>query len=129
MHTQNVKTAAPESSERWGETFKGLGRESWNAATEAAYWEIRAKSFVTAPVEIDLHRYMDVLGTLPPLDWQGDRDSESFKFAEMYCGSVTDIYAKFEGRYFHLRDEYRLNHSEIIKRIKEAIGQKDNIQK
>mgnify|MGYP004717080635 FL=1 len=104
-------------------------RFQWNAATEAAYWAARAKSYVRAPVEIDLHRYMDVLGTLPPLDWQGDRDSESFKFAEMMCGSVTDIYAKVEGRYFQLCDECTLSHADIVERIKEVLGEETVSQK
>jgi len=104
-------------------------RFEWNAGAEAAYWEARAKSYVTLPVEIDLHRYMDVLGTLPPLDWQGGRDSESFKFAEMMCGNVTDIYAKVEGRYFQLCDECTLSHAEIVRRIKEVLSKETVSQK
>ncbi|MBB6117703.1 hypothetical protein F4826_004681 [Rahnella inusitata] len=104
-------------------------RFEWNAGAEAAYWEARAKSYVTPPVEIDLHRYMDVLGTLPPLDWQGGHDSESFKFAEMMCGNVTDIYAKVEGRYFQLCDECTLSHAEIVRRIKEVLSKETVLQK
>jgi len=104
-------------------------RFEWSAGTEAVYWEARAKSYVTAPVEIDLHRYMDVLGTLPPMDWQGGRGSESFKFAEMMCGSVTDIYVKVEGRYFQLCDECTLSHAEIVERIKEVLGKETVSQK
>lgn len=104
-------------------------RFQWDASAEAAYWEARAESYVTAPVEIDLHKYMDVLGTLPPLDWQGDRDSESFKFAEMMCGNMTDIYAKVEGRYFQFCDECTLSHAEIVERIKEVLGKETVPQK
>lgn len=104
-------------------------RFEWSAGAEAAYWAVREKSYVTAPVEIDLHRYMDVLGTLPPMDWQGGRDSESFKFAEMMCGSVTDIYAKVEGRYFQLCDECTLSHAEIVRRIKEVLSKETVSQK
>ncbi|RKT89507.1 hypothetical protein BJ925_0218 [Rahnella aquatilis] len=107
----------------------GKNRFEWSAGAEAAYWEARARSYVTAPVEIDLHRYMDVLGTLPPLDWQGDRNSESFKFAEMMCGSVTDIYAKVEGRYFQLCDECTLSHAEIVGRIKAVLSKETVSQK
>ena len=104
-------------------------RFEWSPVAETAYWEALARSNVTAPVEIDLHRYMDVLGTLLPLDWQGDRDSESFKFAEMMCGSVTAIYAKVEGRYFHLCDECTLSHAEIVGRIKAVLSKGTVVQK
>ena len=40
----------------------------------------------------------------------------------MMCGSVTDIYAKVEGRYFQLCDECTLSHADIVERIQEVLG-------
>ncbi len=39
--------------------------------------------------------------------------------AEMYCGIVTEIYARIGIRYLPMRDYCNLDHAEILARIKE----------
>ena len=41
-------------------------------------------------------------------------------FAEMYCGEVTDIYARIGVRYFRLRNYNHMTHAQIIASVKEA---------
>lgn len=99
-------------------------RFSWDSNTEAAYWLSREEAAMTKPAEITLERYMDMIGTMYPLDWRGNMVNESFKLAEMYCGNVACIYAKVGERYFEFRDVVTLSHEEIIERIeKEVLSQ------
>lgn len=91
--------------------------------------------------EIDSERYHDMLEVLPPLNWTGGEEADSFKIIEMYCGSVTSIFASIiidnhidsddhystrARRYFTLRDNVNLAHSEIIKRCYEYMSIADN---
>ncbi|QKJ09385.1 hypothetical protein HRD68_00735 (plasmid) [Yersinia massiliensis] len=103
---------------------KTSDRFSWDASTEAAYWLLRSETAITPPIEITLSAFMDAISKMRPLDWQGDAHSESFKLSEMYCGNVTDIYAKIGIRYFEFRDVVTLSHEEIIERVeKEVLSQ------
>ncbi|MBS0057802.1 hypothetical protein, partial [Yersinia sp. Marseille-Q3913] len=103
---------------------KTSDRFSWDASKETTYWLLREQMAITAPIEITLSAFMDAISKMVPLDWQGDVNSESFKLAEMYCGNVTDIYAKVGDRYFEFRDVVTLSHEEIIEQIeKEVLSQ------
>ncbi|MQL50089.1 MULTISPECIES: hypothetical protein [Photorhabdus] len=103
-----------------------LGR---NVSDKVAYWQSLEQSVKTAPEEITLMRFIDQLGVMYPLDWQGNTYSETFKLAEMYCGNVTNIYAKVGERYFTFRDVVMLSHDEIINRIKKEVFDKEEIAK
>lgn len=105
-------------------------RFSWDASAEVAYWQSQEVSAKTEPEAITLAAFMDAIGIMCPLDWQGDTHSESFKLAEMYCGNVTYIYAKVDECYFKFRDVVTLSHTEIIKRLeKEVQSQKRKTKK
>jgi len=132
MNTQNVKTAATKTTETWaeGQNINGLhlhladcfsGAEGY-AEEARSYWLNREAAAVKAPVEIDVHRFHDALGTLYPLNWACSEggNCETFMFAEMYCGEVTDIYARIGVRYFRLRNYNHMTHARIITSVKEA---------
>lgn len=96
-------------------------RFAWDASTEAAYWQSREQAACSAVEEITLSEFMDAMAVMYPYDWQGDAESESFKLAEMYCGNVTEIYAKYGERYFRFRDVVTLTHVEILARIEKEV--------
>lgn len=130
MNTQNVKTATKESSERWEENMYLHLNESSDlpgmqatAEAERAYWLSREKSYVTAPVEIDVHAFHDALGLMYPMNWRcsGDGECETFMLAEMVCGNVTEIYARIGIRYYRMRDYSNLGHAEILARVKKGM--------
>jgi len=102
-----------------------------SAEAERAYWLSREKSAVKGAHEIDVHRFHDALGTMYPLNWASsdNGECETFMSAEMYCGNVTEIYARIGIRYFCLRDYSSLTHAQIIERVKEVIDQNDNSHK
>ncbi|MFV9671562.1 hypothetical protein ACNY68_21540 [Pantoea sp. KXB25] len=129
MNTQNVKTAATKTTETWAEGQKsnyylGDGFTSAEGYAEEVrnYWLNREAAALKAPVEIDVHRFHDALGTLYPLNWASSENGncETFMFAEMYCGEVTEIYARIGVRYFCLRNYNHMTHAQIIASVKEA---------
>ncbi|MTC74205.1 hypothetical protein GKR75_08000 [Providencia sp. wls1919] len=87
-------------------------------SAEMMYWIGREQAAKTAPTEITLSQFMDALSVMPPLDWQGDKSSESFKLQEMYLGNVTNIYVKIQDRYFTFRDLSTLSHAQIMSRVR-----------
>lgn len=97
-----------------------------SAEAERAYWLSREKAAVSAPVEIDVTAFHEAAGLMLPMNWSCDtaQDTESFMLAEMYCGNVTEIYMRCGKRYFQLRYYSNLNHSEIVKRVREAFRPK-----
>lgn len=98
-----------------------LGMHATSEA-ERAYWLSREKSYLTAPVEIDVHAFHDALGLMYPLNWRCSEDGEceTFMLVEMVCGNVTEIYARIGIRYYRMRDYSNLGHAEILARVKEA---------
>lgn len=129
MNTQNVKTAATKTTETWAEgqnTNYYLGDRFASAEGYAEevrnYWLNREAAAVKAPAEIDVHSFHDALGTLYPLNWACSENGncETFMFAEMYCGEVTDIYARIGVRYFRLRNYNHMTHAQIVASVKEA---------
>ncbi|EMF07199.1 hypothetical protein [Serratia marcescens] len=105
-------------------------RMKWNASTEAAYWQLREQQARTDVKEITLEKFMDAIALMYPRDWCGDVDCESFKLAEMYCGEVTDIFAKIGDRYFQFRDVVSLPHAAILARIdKEVLSREAQARK
>ncbi|MDF3681035.1 hypothetical protein P3S38_29100, partial [Enterobacter hormaechei] len=72
------------------------------AEAERAYWLTREKAAVTAPVEIDVYKFHDAAGMMPPMNWRSDtaQDTETFMMQEMYCGNVTDIFVRCGKRDF-----------------------------
>lgn len=96
-------------------------RMRWNAETESAYWQQRENQAHTEVTEIDLATFMDAISVMYPRDWCGNAVSESFKLAEMFCGNVTNIYAKVGERYFAFRDVVSLPHTAILARIDKEV--------
>lgn len=96
--------------------------ERETAEGESLYWQGREKAALKAPAEIDVHRFHDALGVAYPLNWSCSEDGEceTFMLAELYCGQVTDIYARTGVRYFRLRDYSHLSHAQIMTRVKEV---------
>lgn len=90
------------------------------AEAERAYWLSREKAAVKAPAEIDVHAFHEALGLMYPLNWATSEDGhcETFMLAEMYCGNVTEIYARIGIRYYRMRDYSNLDHAEILARVK-----------
>ncbi|EDW9825518.1 hypothetical protein GTR05_004746 [Salmonella enterica] len=72
--------------------------------------------------EITEERFTDMLEVLPPLDWQGTPDSQSFKMMEMYSGNITDIFAQVGPRYFQMRNHVTLTHEQIIEKVRVFIS-------
>lgn len=99
-----------------------LGMQS-TAEAERTYWLSREKAAVKAPSEIDVHAFHDALGLMYPMKWccSEDGESETFMLAEMFCGSVTEIYARNGIRYYRMRDYSNLDHAEILARVKEEM--------
>lgn len=96
-------------------------RMTWGASAEAAYWQQREKDARTEVTEITLPVFMNAIAVMYPRDWCGDVNCESFKLAEMYCGEVTDIFAKVGERYFQFRDVVSLPHDAILARINKEV--------
>lgn len=103
----------PEANE-----FNISERLTWNAETEATYWQLRSEQAYTEIEEITLTAFMDAIAVMYPRDWRGNAQCESFKLAEMYCGDVAVIYAKVDDRYFTFRDKVTMTHEAIINRIR-----------
>lgn len=122
MNTQNINTAAPESTERF----------TWDADAELAYWLAQEGKYIKAPVEITMGAYHEAAGRYLEINWMycvdAQTDSESFMSAEMVCGNVTDIYVRLGKRYFHLRDRESCTHEYLLKRIKGVLAKKTIIQ-
>lgn len=93
------------------------------AEAEREYWLSREKAAVKAPAETDVHAFHDALGLMYPLNWSSSENGEceTFMLAEMYCGNVTEIYARIGIRYYRLRDYSNIGHAEILARVKEGI--------
>lgn len=98
------------------------------AEAEMAYWLSREKAAVRKPEKIDVHAFHDALGLMYPMNWRSSEEGEceTFMMAEMYCGSVTEIYARIGTDYYRMRDYSHLEHAEILARVKEVFvrGQK-----
>lgn len=87
-------------------------------SAEMMYWVGREQAAKTAPKEITLSQFMDALSVMPPLDWQGNNNTESFKLQEMFLGNVMDIFVKVDGRYFTFRDVSTLSLAQIVSRVR-----------
>lgn len=74
--------------------------------------------FRSPPVEITAATFFEMLEVLPPGDWRGTGDTESFKLIERTAASITGIYARIGDRYFHMSDTCTLPHADIVARIK-----------
>lgn len=98
-------------------------RMNWDysAGAETAYWQQREKQARTDVEEITLTAFMNAIAVMYPRDWCGDVNCESFKLAEMYCGEVTEIFAKVGDRYFKFRDVVSLPHNAILARIDKEV--------
>lgn len=77
-----------------------------------------AKRPVTAISQEEFDRAM---GELPPAQYLGDGNTESFKSIEHFSGSITRIFARIGSQHFTLRDHCQLPHNEIIKRCNEFL--------
>lgn len=74
-------------------------------------------------MEITKERWWEMLEVLPPQGWKQTGEGESFKMIEHWSGSITDIYVRIHDhdRYFVLRDNFTLAHSEVIRRCNQFI--------
>ncbi|MHA3928302.1 hypothetical protein ACX13C_25820 [Klebsiella oxytoca] len=92
------------------------------AEAERAYWRSREQAAVKGPAEIDVHAFHDALGLMYPMNWRSSENGEceTFMLAEMFCGNVTEIYARIGIRYYRMRDYSNLDHAEILARVKEV---------
>lgn len=95
------------------------------AEAERAYWLNREKAAVSAPEVIDVHAFHDALGVMYPMNWRSSEEGEreTFMLAEMFCGNVTEIFARIGIRYFRMRDYSNLDHAAILARVKEVSDQ------
>lgn len=95
---------------------------------ERAYWLSREKAAVSAPAEIDVTAFHEAAGLMYPMNWRHDtlQDTETFMLAEMYCGNVTEIYARCGRRYFRMRDYCNTNHADIVNKVKEVFSQRND---
>lgn len=76
--------------------------------------------------EITESEYNSALNMLYPVDWRGVGSSfESFKFAEMLAGAITDIFVEKEGRFFKFADSVHMQQFEIKQRINEFLEQQN----
>ncbi|ELY5940705.1 hypothetical protein SNN83_003834 [Cronobacter malonaticus] len=98
---------------------------------ERAYWLSREKSFVTAPVEVDVIAFHEAAGLMYPLSWHCDtaQDTETFMLQEMICGNVTEIYVRIGRRYFRMQDYSNQNHADIVAKVRTAFSQNGESQK
>ena len=112
MNSQNVNTAASESSERWG------------VDPEVIYWMNQEDKAKTPVSEISAAQFNDALYVMYPIDWCFHANTESFKSMEMYFGNVTSIYVRFDNRFFTFRDVVMLTHSEIMEKVRVFIADK-----
>lgn len=67
--------------------------------------------------EIGEERFMDALNVLPPVGWTTRQGVESFRISERIWGSITDIYARLDDRYFVLSDDIRLSPAIVAERV------------
>jgi len=88
-----------------------IGAKLW--AFDEAYEHMNER-VRTGPSEITEEQFRDALGELPPEDWCGGGDTESFKCMERLTGQMTTIYCRLGERYFWLTDTFRKPHSEIV---------------
>ena len=97
--------------------------------SHAAVWEVdkamahRRQAYIMAPVQIDEARYWEMLNVLPPVGhcYDAGYNSSSFKMAERITDDITSIYARVDGRYYHLQDSIKLTHQEIMRKILESL--------
>ena len=139
-HNVNVKTAAPESSERWWvnpEKYLASSnlddRFTWDAETEQTYWLAQEQKHIVAPIEISVRAFHEAAGRYLAINWMycvdAQTDSESFMSAEMICGNVTDIYVRVGARYFQFRDRESCTHEYLLQRItKEVLAENTVVQ-
>ncbi|QIU88517.1 hypothetical protein [Yokenella regensburgei] len=93
----------------------------WELVTLEEAQERFARANYQPVSEITAARFTDMMEVLPPLDWRGTADSQSFKLSEMYRGNIADIFAQSGSRYFHLRDHASLTHDEIMEKVRAYI--------
>lgn len=94
----------------------------WELVTVEEAQERFARANYQQISEIDEARFMDMLEVLPPLDWRGTSDSQSFKLSEMYSGNITNIFAQYGMRYFQMHNQCTLTHDEIMEKVKTFIS-------
>ena len=74
----------------------------------------------TQPAPCTEADWMEALECLPPLDWTRRGGGESFKMSERLSGRMTNIYVRFDGRFWSFVDTDDLPHVEIMNRVKLA---------
>ena len=102
-----------------GETIDEVGKRYPGAylTTYDSAIALQASSLITAPVEITEEVFIDALECLPPMDWKGGGNAESFKMCEFTSGTITCIYVRIGKRYFSMQDSAFLSHDEIIAKV------------
>lgn len=74
----------------------------------------------TDPRRIDIEDFEYALNSLPPQQWQGGAEYETFKMSERTNGRVTAVYARIGSSYWMFRDVHTISHVEIVMKIKAA---------
>jgi hypothetical protein len=86
------------------------------------FYAARNAAFCLPPVEIDEARWRYALEVLPPDDWCGDSDGESFKCSEATVGDLTACYVRIGHRYWTMTRRSDAAHSSLICEAGKAAG-------
>lgn len=77
----------------------------------------------TKPVtEVTESRFWDMLEVLPPCQWTGPGQTESFFVSERLWDNVVSWFARVDGRFYEMTDTDDKRHPQIIARVREYIA-------
>ena len=82
-------------------------------------------AFRTEPVAISQARWHEMLGVLPPVDWQSTAAGDSFKLVERTAGTITAIFVRINERHFTFQDDIRTPHAECCRRVAQSRAYRD----
>ena len=71
--------------------------------------------YCNGPKEITKDQWFYALEVLPPVDWRGDFNTESFKMSERLCGNITAIYCRIGSKYYETNESIYTKHEDIVK--------------
>lgn len=105
-----------------GKTLDELKRQypDLEQITDDEAYERQVANAITDPVEIDHHRFNELLGVMPPLNWRGDANSESFMLMEPKSGDVHLTLVRVKDRYFEFADRRGLTHAARVQKVANA---------
>lgn len=71
----------------------------------------------TDPKEITEEQWTEALEVLPPMHWGRWLGVESFCMSEFYSGRMTNIYAKFNGKFWQFMDDAYMGGEAIARKV------------